>query len=169
MNLRSQSAVRRSVGRPLAVAISQQLAVCSKRCRQLLLSELLPQRAGRRAHRQKECKQIAKQSRADNNSAAQQHWTQRLQPPRRMKRRYILLMHLALARALRAPIRPRAVSRLSSWGGDYDEVSMGDGVRKPKRPDTRPDFAKPNYREPRSPGRGVCRARGPLHCPTRPR
>ena len=73
-----------------------------------------------------------------------------------MKR--ILLMHLALARALRAPLRPRAVSRLSSWGGDFDEVSTGDGVRKPKRPDTRPDFAKPNYREPRSPGRG--RGRG---------
>ena len=77
-----------------------------------------------------------------------------------MKPRGALLMHLALARALRAPIRPRAVSRLSSWGGDYDEVSMGDGVRKPKRPDTRPDFAKPNYREPRSPGRGGGRGRG---------
>ena len=81
---------------------------------------------------------------------------QRRLQPRRMKR--ILLMHLALARALRAPLRPRAVSRLSSWGGDFDEVSTGDGVRKPKRPDTRPDFAKPNYREPRSPGRG--RGRG---------
>ena len=75
-----------------------------------------------------------------------------------MKR--ILLMHLALARALRAPLRPRAVSRLSSWGGDFDEVSTGDGVRKPKRPDTRPDFAKPNYREPRSPGRGGGRGPG---------
>ena len=75
-----------------------------------------------------------------------------------MKPRVALLMHLALARALRAPLRPRAVSRLSSWGGDFDEVSTGDGARKPKRPDTRPDFAKPNYREPRSPGRG--RGRG---------
>ena len=83
---------------------------------------------------------------------------QRRLQPRRMKR--ILLMHLALARALRAPIRPRAVSRLSSWGGDFDEVSTGDGARKPKRPDTRPDFAKPNYREPRSPGRGGGRGRG---------
>ena len=85
---------------------------------------------------------------------------QRRLQPRRMKPRGALLMHLALARALRAPIRPRAVSRLSSWGGDYDEVSMGDGVRKPKRPDTRPDFAKPNYREPRSPRGGPGRGRG---------
>ena len=43
---------------------------------------------------------------------------------------------------------------------DFDEVSTGDGARKPKRPDTRPDFAKPNYREPRSPGRGGGRGRG---------
>ena len=81
---------------------------------------------------------------------------QRRLQPRRMKHCILLMLHLA--RALRAPLRPRAVSRLSSWGGDFDEVSTGDGVRKPKRPDTRPDFAKPNYREPRSPGRG--RGRG---------
>ena len=74
--------------------------------------------------------------------------------------KHCILLMLHLARALRAPIRPRAVSRLSSWGGDFDEVSTGDGVRKPKRPDTRPDFAKPNYREPRSPGRGGGRGRG---------
>ena len=46
-------------------------------------------------------------------------------------KRILLMLHLA--RALRVPIRPRAVSRLSSWGGDFDEVSTGDGVRKPKR------------------------------------
>ena len=73
--------------------------------------------------------------------------------------KHCILLMLHLARALRAPLRPRAVSRLSSWGGDYDEVSTGDGVRKPKRPDTRPDFAKPNYREPR-PARGGGRGRG---------
>ena len=83
---------------------------------------------------------------------------QRRLQPRRMKHCILLMLHLA--RALRAPLRPRAVSRLSSWGGDFDEVSTGDGVRKPKRPDTRPDFAKPNYREPRSPGRGGGRGRG---------
>ena len=98
----------------------------------------------------------ANASRKVKSRAARQRSSpvQRRLQPRRMKPRGALLMHLALARALRAPIRPRAVSRLSSWGGDFDEVSTGDGARKPKRPDTRPDFAKPNYREPRSPGRG---------------
>ena len=140
---------------------SLQLAVCGSAAGAALLSELLPQRAGQRAHRHKQCKSIAQQSSRAAQRQRRNHWTQRLQPPRRMKH-CILLMHLALARALRAPIRPRAVSRLSSWGGDFDEVSTGDGARKPKRPDTRPDFAKPNYREPRSGrgGRGGGRGRG---------
>ena len=42
--------------------------------------------------------------------------------------KHCILLMLHLARALRAPLRPRAVSRLSSWGGDFDEVSTGDGL-----------------------------------------
>lgn len=54
----------------------------------------------------------------------------------------IALLIIAQAHALRAPARrPRALVPLGSWGGDFDEVSTGDGARRSKRPDTRPDFA----------------------------
>jgi len=76
-----------------------------------------------------------------------------------MKQHHTLFMHLALARALRPTLRPRALVRLSSWGGDFDEVSNGDGARRPKRPDTRPDFARP-ARAGGPPGRGRGGGRG---------
>ena len=63
-------------------------------------------------------------------TTAQQHWTQRLQPPRRMKRRYILL-DAPGPRASAARTDPAARGLTPQLlGGDFDEVSTGDARAK---------------------------------------